>query len=150
MAFGFEVIREGFLGGIGSIINIAKIVFPLMIMIEIVRDLNLLEKLADIFKPLTTMMGMSKESAFPLAIGIVFGLSYGAGVIIQYVKEGNLDKRSLTLVSIFLVCCHAVFEDTLVLAAIGANGFLLLSVRILVAFIVTLMLSKRMSRIKNM
>ncbi len=139
------VLWEGLSGGIKSVFNISLIVFPLMIVIEIARDLNLLEKLANLFKPITNLMGMSKESAFPLAIGLVFGLAYGAGVIIQNVKEGNIDKGSLVLVSIFLVCCHAVFEDTLVFVAVGANGFLLLTLRIVAAFIITYIVSKKVS-----
>lgn len=138
-----EVLREGVVGSFASVFNIALIVFPLMIVMEIAKDLNILEKIASLCKPITQWLGISKESAFPLAIGLVFGLTYGAGIIIQSSKDGNLDKRSLVLVSIFLVACHAVFEDTLVFAALGANGWLLLSIRLIAAFIVTVVVSKK-------
>ena len=58
-------------------------------------------------------------------------------------SKGNLDKKSLILVSIFLACCHAVFEDTLLFVAIGANGWMLLTIRVLTAFILTAVISKR-------
>jgi len=137
--FVFETILQGF----ESIWSFAIIVFPLMIIMEIARDLNLLDWLSKICKPLTKWMGVSEESAFPLAIGLVFGLAYGAGVIIKSAKEGNLDKKSLILVSIFLACCHAVFEDTLLFVAIGANGWMLLTIRVLTAFILTAVISKK-------
>ncbi|SHK13951.1 nucleoside recognition domain-containing protein [Paramaledivibacter caminithermalis] len=139
-----SIISEGIIGGLKSILNIAIIVFPLMIVMEIAKDLNILDKLSDYCKPLTKWLGVSKESAFPLAIGLVFGLAYGAGVIIQSAKEGNLDKRSLILVSIFLVCCHAVIEDTLIFVAVGANGFLLLTIRLVTALILTILISKKL------
>ncbi len=138
------VISEGIIGGLKSVLNIAMIVFPLMIVMEIARDLNILDKIADFCKPLTKWMGVSKESAFPLAIGLVFGLAYGAGIIIQSAKEGNLDRRSLILISIFLVCCHAVIEDTLIFVAVGANGFFLLTIRLVTAFILTVLISKKL------
>ncbi|MCT4564443.1 MAG: nucleoside recognition protein [Maledivibacter sp.] len=138
------IVTEGLIGGFKSVFNIAIIVFPLMILMEIAKDLNLLDKIADFCKPLTKWMGVSKESAFPLAIGLVFGLAYGAGIIIQSAKEGNLDKRSLILVSIFLVCCHAVIEDTLIFVAVGANGFLLLTMRLVTALVLTIVISRKL------
>lgn len=138
------IISDGIVGGLKSVVNIAIIVFPLMIIMEIAKDLNILDKISDFCKPLTKWMGVSKESAFPLTIGLVFGLAYGAGIIIQSAKDGNLDKRSLILVSIFLVCCHAVIEDTLIFVAVGANGFFLLTIRLLTALILTILISKKL------
>lgn len=141
------IVSEGITGGLRSVLNIAMIVFPLMIVMEIARDLNILDKIADFCKPLTKWMGVSKESAFPLAIGLVFGLAYGAGIIIQSAKDGNLDRRSLILISIFLVCCHAVIEDTLIFVAVGANGFFLLAIRLVTAFILTVLISKKLPHV---
>ena len=136
-------IIETLMQGLQSIWGFAIIVFPLMIIMEIARDIKLLDWLGKICKPITRWMGVSESSAFPLAIGLVFGLAYGAGVIIKSAKEGNLDKRSLVLVSIFLACCHAVFEDTLLFVKIGANGWMLLTIRTVTAFVITAFISKR-------
>lgn len=134
---------ETLLQGLSTIWSFAIIVFPLMIIMEIARDLNLLNLLSKWCRPITRWMGVSENSAFPLAIGLVFGLAYGAGVIIKSAKEGNLDKKSLILVSIFLACCHAVFEDTLLFVKIGANGWLLLTIRTLTAFLLTALISRK-------
>lgn len=138
--FVFETLFEG----IQSIWSFAIIVFPLMLIMEIARDLNLLEWLSKLCRPITKWLGVSENSAFPLAIGLVFGLAYGAGVIIKSAQEGNLDKKSLILVSIFLACCHAVIEDTLLFVAIGANGWMLLSIRVVVAFLLTALISRKL------
>lgn len=131
--------------GLTSIWGFAMIVFPLMIIMEIARDIHLLDWLSKMCKPITRWMGVSENSAFPLAIGLVFGLSYGAGVIIKSAKEGNLDKKSLILVSIFLACCHAVFEDTLLFVKIGANGWMLLTIRTVTAFLLTAVISRKLT-----
>jgi len=144
-----NILKEGITGSIHSVFNIALIVFPLMIAMEIAKDVKILDKLANFCKPLTNRIGIAKEAALPLAVGLFFGLVYGAGVIIQSSKEGNLDKRSLILVSIFLVCCHAIVEDTFILVAIGANGLLLFSIRLITAFLVTLFISKKVLIMKD-
>ncbi|MCD5413548.1 MAG: nucleoside recognition protein [Clostridiales bacterium] len=138
-----EIIKEGLLGGLTSVYSIALIVFPLMVFMEIAKDIGALDWLAKSSKPITRFMKISDNSAFPLAIGLVFGLAFGAGVIIQSAKEGNLDKRSLLLVALFLACCHAVFEDTLLFVAVGANGWFLLAIRTVTAFALTAIVSKR-------
>lgn len=132
-----EIIKEGATGSISSVLNIAKIVIPLMVVIQLLKDLNILDRLSYLMRPLAKFLGISEESTFPLVIGLILGLAYGAGVIINSAKEGNLKKKDLYLVVIFLVACHSVFEDTLLFAAIGANGWLLLGTRIIVALVLT-------------
>lgn len=141
------IIKEGAIGSISSVLNIAKIVIPLMVAIQILKDLDILSKLSSKMKPLAKLLGISENSTFPLIIGLILGLAYGAGVIINSAKEGNLKKRDLYLVIIFLVACHSVFEDTLLFVAIGANGWLLLGVRIIVAIVLTLLAAKYIDKI---
>ena len=93
---------------------------------------------------------MSQESAFPLLIGLTFGLSYGAGVIIQSSKEGNLSKKDLVLLIVFLASCHAIFEDTLIFVAVGANGWILFAARLFAAILVTYLISRRADKILDL
>ncbi len=142
-----EIIKEGATGSISSVLNIAKIVIPLMVVIQLLKDLNILDRLSYLMRPLAKFLGISEESTFPLVIGLILGLAYGAGVIINSAKEGNLKKKDLYLVVIFLVACHSVFEDTLLFAAIGANGWLLLGTRIIIALVLTSLTSRYIDKI---
>lgn len=137
-----EIIKEAGLGSVKSVWNIAIIVFPLMIAMEFAKKYKVMDVLSAGLRPLTKFLGVQRGAAFPLAVGLIFGLAYGSGVIVQSMKEGEIDVRSLTLVSIFLACCHAVFEDTLLFVAIGANGWLLLGLRTAAAFVVTMLVSR--------
>jgi len=137
-----EILKEGLTGGLSSVFGIALIVMPLMIFLEVARDMNLLDLLSKWTRPLTKALGINESSALPLAIGLIFGLAYGAGVIIQSANEGEMDDKSLILVSMFLACCHAVIEDTLLFVPVGANGWLLLGIRLVVAFVITALISK--------
>ncbi|HBF76500.1 MAG TPA: nucleoside recognition protein [Clostridiaceae bacterium] len=136
------ILKEALLGSLSSMWTVVKIVVPLMIAIEIIKDLNMLEKIANFLKPLTRFLGTSKYSIIPLLSGLFFGLLYGAGIIIDSVNEGNMKKREVNLVIIFLASCHAIFEDTLLFTEIGANGWLILFSRLFAAFLVTFLASK--------
>ncbi|WP_120168214.1 nucleoside recognition domain-containing protein [Thermohalobacter berrensis] len=142
-----SIFKEAFTGSMESVFTIAKIVIPLMIVMEVLKDLNVLDKLSDFLKPISKILGISKESTFPLIIGLFLGLAYGAGVIIKSVKDGDLRKRDLYLLIIFLVACHSVIEDTLIFVAIGANGWLLLGFRIIIAVVLTSLVARHIDKI---
>ncbi len=140
--FIIEVLKEGIGGSLSQLLAIAKIVFPLMIFIEITKDLKLLDKISDIFQPVTSFFKLSGKASFPLLVGIVFGLTYGAGVIIQYVKEGHLNARELIIINTFLALCHALVEDTLLFMVVGASGTMLIITRLIIAIIVTAIVAR--------
>lgn len=79
------------------------------------------------------LLGMSDKAALPLAAGFVFGLAYGAGLILQAAEEGELSKRDRFLVVLFLIACHAVIEDTLIFVPLGVNPLFLFAFRFLFA-----------------
>ncbi len=137
-----DILQEAAIGSLNSLKQIAVIVIPLMLGIEILKDLKLLDKLASLFSPIAKIYGMKKESGLPIVVGLLVGLAYGAGIIMQTAKEDNLSKRDLYLVTYFLVSAHSVFEDTLVFTAIGASGSLLLATRIFVAAFFTFVASR--------
>ncbi|MGF7059189.1 hypothetical protein HNR33_002869 [Brassicibacter mesophilus] len=146
-----NMMKEGTIGSLSAVFNIAKIVIPLMIMMQFLKDLKVLDMISNFMEPMAKFFGISKKSTFPLVIGLILGLAYGAGVIINTAKEGELSKRDLYLVVIFLVACHSVIEDTLIFAAIGANGWLLLGTRLVIAILLTAFAGRHIDKIiKNL
>ncbi|HZJ76896.1 MAG TPA: nucleoside recognition domain-containing protein [Oscillospiraceae bacterium] len=138
-----SVLKEAIIGSFESIYLVAIIVFPLMVILQIAKDYKFLDKISKSFKFLTRFFNMSEDSTLPLLVGIVFGIVYGAGIIIQSSEEGNLSQKDMFLTSVFLIVCHAIIEDTLIFVAVGANGYILAVSRILAATIMTLLLSRR-------
>lgn len=122
--------------------GITKVIFPLMIIMEIFKDLKIIDKISKAIKPVTNFFTISENSGISLLVGIVFGLLFGAGTIIQSTKDYNLDKRSVFLICMFLSLCHAVIEDTFIFAAIGANLFLVLGSRVFAGLLTVLILSR--------
>lgn len=137
-----ELILSSLTDGFLAVLKIAKIILPLMICIEILNDLHIIDKISQFTKPLTNFLSINEKSSIPMTVGLFLGLFYGAGVIIQNVKEDNIDQKSVLLICVFLSLCHAVIEDTVIFAAIGANLLPVLLVRLIAAFIITYFLSK--------
>lgn len=117
--------------------QMAIIVIPLMLFMEIMKDTNVLDKITGWLEWTVKPFAMPPAAVFPLLVGLVFGLAYGAGFIIQASKEGTLSKRDLYLISLFLVINHSVIEDTLLFVAIGANGGVVLAFRFITSVLVT-------------
>jgi hypothetical protein len=126
----------------------AKIIIPLMIIMELLKDSKILDKLSEKMKPIAKFFDISNAAVFPLIIGLIFGLSYGAGVIIESAEENNLSKKDLYTLMIFLIACHAVIEDTLLFVVVGANLWFLLGIRLGVAIIISLFASKALKKLE--
>lgn len=142
----YLVFQEAFWGCFENIAQIALIVIPLMVLIEIFKDINLLDKLTSFMTPITSMIGISKEARLPILAGVVFGISYGGGIIIESAKEGKLTYDDIYITNLFLVICHSVFEDTILFAAIGAKWLPILVVRIILAVLICYLVSKFLKR----
>ncbi len=138
--------NQGILGSLKSIWSIAVIVIPLMLFMEIAKDLKILDFIGKLFKPITRLFKTQEQAAFPLAVGIIFGISYGAGVLIKSSQDGELEGKSLFIISVFLAACHAIVEDTLLFVAVGASGVVIITMRVMMAFVATLLISRITNR----
>ncbi|WP_191991847.1 nucleoside recognition domain-containing protein [Bacillus aerolatus] len=127
-----------------GVIQLAIIVIPLMLAIQILKDLKWLDAFSRWMAPITRMLGMKENTSTTLAAGLLFGLAFGSAVMIQAVKEDGVSRRDVTLAMIFLVACHAVVEDTLVFVPLGITGLPLLAlflIRLITAVLLTLAVS---------
>ncbi len=124
-----------------GILQLAVIVIPIMIGIQIMKDLMWLKYFSKGLSPFTKILGIRENTSTTLAAGLVFGIIYGAAVMIQATKEDGVSKRDVYVVMIFLVACHAVVEDTLLFIPLGIPIWPLLIIRIVVAILLTVALS---------
>ena len=116
---------------------LALILIPIMIAIEYANHFQLLEKSASYLGWLPRSLNMSPQAAFPLLVGLFLGVLYGAAVIIEYTRQGSLNKRDIMLSGVFLAINHGIIEDNLLMAALGANLLIIFPLRFVMAFIIT-------------
>src|SRR5699024_9272842 len=91
--------------------------------------------------PFTKLLGMEKNTSMTLVAGLTIGLAYGAGLMIQAVKEDGVSKRDMYLAMIFLVSCHAVVEDTVVFIPLEIPVWLLLVIRFITVVLLTVIVA---------
>lgn len=129
--------HDSFFGVISMLKQMALIVFPLFIGVEIIDYYGVLEKVSGLFQGVLQYFQLPREASLPFIVSQSFGLLYGAGLIIRATEEDNLNSGELFSISIFFSLCHAVFEDTLIFAAMGGSGLIILSLRVFLAASIT-------------
>jgi len=126
-------------------IKMLLVLVAIFILLELARRYGILEKTVRAIGSVTRFIGLKPEAGMPWLAGNVFGIVFGAGVVIETVREGQLDSKQVTLVATFLALCHGLFEDTAIFVVLGANMFWILVPRIVLAVVVTWVLSKVLS-----
>jgi len=124
-----------------SVFQLALIVFPVMVSIQAMKDLDVLDWFATITGPLMRPLGLPARGAVTMASGLLFGLAFGAGVILEQARQERFTRRELTLMVLFLSACHAIVEDTLIFVPLGINVFYLLLVRLALAVALTVLIA---------
>ncbi|PGL71580.1 nucleoside recognition domain-containing protein [Bacillus sp. AFS055030] len=144
---GWEIVYTAIISSLMGILNLVKIVFPLMLVIQIAKDYGWMNYITKALSPFTKLIGVEAKAGVTLAAGLFFGLAFGAGVMIQAVKEDGVSKRDLYLVFLFLVACHAVVEDTLLFIPLGIPVLYLFLIRFFVALVVTCIVARIVGRV---
>lgn len=132
-----------------GVLSLALIVIPLMIVIQWLKEKQWVELFSRWMSPFTRMLGMKENTSTTLAAGLLFGISFGAGVMLQAAKEDGVAKKDLYLAFIFLVTCHAVVEDTLIFIPLGIPVWPLLLIRMGAAIVMTIAFATVWKRIEN-
>jgi hypothetical protein len=117
----------------------------IFILLEWARRYGWLERILGAIGAVTRFIGLKKEAGMPWLAGNVFGIVFGAGVITETVRDGALDRKQVALVATFLALCHGLFEDTAIFVVLGANILWIVVPRIILAVIVTWLLSRVLS-----
>lgn len=118
------------------------IIIPLTVFLEVMKDLNIFNRLTRMLHWTVRPFGMPQAAVFPLLVGLFFGIAYGAGFIIEASEEGGLSKRDLYLISLFLVINHSAVDDTLLFVAVGAKGWVVLAFRFAASIVITWAVSR--------
>lgn len=129
-------------GLFGLALKIFLIVMPLIVFLEWARTqawfARFIRASGIVFSP----VGFRNEALFPLMTGILFGISYGAGVLIPQAQSGELSRKQVFLVALFLCLCHAIIEDTLLFVMLGADAWIVVLTRFVAAMIIVYAFSR--------
>lgn len=74
---------------------------------------------------------------YPIIVGQLLGITYGAGILIRETNSGSLTRRDIFFIATFLMICHSIIEDTLLFVIFGANYLVIITIRIIMAILVS-------------
>ena len=116
--------------------KILVIIVSIMIILEFMKDYDLIDRIVHVMAPVLKVLGLSKQTGLLWLTAVTFGLTYGAAVIVEETKEGNLSKDELERLQVSIGINHSVIEDPLLFLSLGL-GIFWMSVPRLAAAIVT-------------
>jgi hypothetical protein len=113
-----------------------------LLSIKIIFLISLIIFLLDWLKSTKFMREYAKKvnTSFSIIVGQLLGITYGAGILINEAKSGNLDRQEIFFIATFLMISHSVLEDALLFVIFGANYWIIIGVRLLMAFLVSFIL----------
>jgi hypothetical protein len=125
-----------------NLLWIFLIILALMAMMRVLQALRVVEMLNRLFAPILRLMGIGRDAATITVVGMVLGLSYGSGLIIHEARSGKVSDKDLFASLSLMGMAHALIEDTLLMALIGANILGTFWARMVFAMLATALLAK--------
>lgn len=116
-------------------IKIFLIVMALMIALCLLKAFDTIPFLVKILKPFLKLMGLDERVGLLWLTAVVFGIAYGAAVIVEEAKEGNFSAEELERLHISIGINHSMVEDPTLFATLGLSVFWLWIPRLITAIV---------------
>jgi hypothetical protein len=113
--------------------KIMVLITLLMILERILAEFGVSRLLSRLLKYPLMLLGLPPSTAFLWVVANTLGLAYGAGVIVDNVKRGELPRKDADLLNHHIGVCHSLLEDTCLFVAIGVPVLWITVPRILMA-----------------
>jgi len=110
---------------------------------------GIIDMLMRIIAPVLRTCGIQKEAAPLTTVGLLLGISYGAGPLVREARSGTIAPRQILLSCVFMGFAHSVVEDTILVVAIGADAVSVLIGRFLFALVATAIIAAVLKRIPD-
>ena len=112
------------------------IVFLLMVVQGWLEEYRLIRPLSRPLRPLMSLFGLPRDTAYLWLVGNVLGISYGSAVMFDLINSGKITKEEANEVNYHLAMNHSLIEDTSVFAAIGIGAGWIVGTRLFFALLV--------------
>ena len=120
----FELLRNSLYESVSLSIKIIVLISVLIFVLDYIKSLKIIQEYSN-----------KVNSAFSITVGVILGITYGAGILISEYEKNTLSKKDILYIGTFLMICHAIIEDTLLFVIFGANPWIIVGMRLIFAFI---------------
>jgi hypothetical protein len=119
------------MAGLG--LQIFLIIMPLMVVMELMKTFHLIQHIVKAISPVLSLMGLSQSTGVLWLTAAVFGLTYGAAVIVEETRENTFDQDDLNRLHLSIGINHAMIEDPALFLPLGIFPFWLWVPRLVAA-----------------
>ncbi len=123
------------MGTLKLVVQIFCIIMPLMVILELAKAFNIIETVTRLITPLLKIMGLDRSCGMLWLTASVFGLAYGAAVIVEETQNNEYKKEDLTRLHLSIGVNHAMIEDPVLFLPLGLPVFWLWIPRIVAAIL---------------
>ena len=120
-----------------SIVIMLLVIMAFMALILYLRQIGIEQKLHQSISPLLKLFYLPNSAANITIVGMVLGISYGAGLLIHDIETHKVSRQDGAKVMSILNLNHAVIEDTLLMLLIGASIWIALLQRLLLGLLMS-------------
>ncbi len=117
------------LGVARAMLLIWLIIVALVVLLDALERVGATRLFTRLLDPVLKLTGLEPHAAPLTTIGMLMGLAYGGALIIDASQREHYNRRTLLLAMCWLSLFHAVIEDTVLVAALGANIWVILVLR---------------------
>ncbi len=135
---------------LGQCQNLAMIFVIIVVLNTVMRLLTALgitECCVRLLAPVLRLLGIGPEAGTLTIVGMVMGLSYGGGMIMHEAHSGKVAPKDIFSSLSLMGLSHSIFEDTMLMAVLGAHSSGLLWGRVLFTMLVVAVLVKLVARL---
>ena len=133
--FGF-FLKEWALATLNLSAKIFIILVGLSILLEVCKAMGWIEPLIRFLSPLWKFLGLSRKAGVLWIMGGVFGLIYGAAMIVEEVNASQVSPEEVKKLQLSIGIQHSVIEDPLLLSSLGLSVFWIVVPRLVAAIAV--------------
>jgi hypothetical protein len=134
VSFG-EMITDWCLETVFLALKIFLIIMPLMILLEEMKQFDLIRHLVKLMGPLLKVMGVDRKVGMLWLTAAIFGLSYGAAVIVEETRAGHFSPEELSRLQLSIGVNHSMIEDPALFLPLGLSPFWLWVPRLVAAIL---------------
>jgi len=127
------MLKNWFIASFYLCIKMFVIIMALMILLGIMKSFNIIHHIVRAISPVLKAMGLNQKVGILWITAAVFGIAYGAVVIVEEAKERNFDRQELEKLHISIGINHSMVEDPTLFLTLGLNAFWLWVPRLLTA-----------------
>ena len=121
-----DTFKRGFKNGINTLIELSKILVPVYIAVQVLSASGLLNIIAEMFKPVMSLLGLPGEASLVIILGYFLGTYAALGAIAAI----ELTAVQITTIAIMLSISHNLITESAVVKKLGVSAAASIAVRV--------------------